>query len=231
MNKAELIVALDCPEKEDAIALARSLCGVVSWVKVGMTLFSLAGPDVLKELRDMGFHVFLDMKFYDIPHTVGGAVRAACRSGAEMLTLHVQGGARMCEAAREAADASATPPRLFGVTALTSFDRGEMPGIQIPPAAFALELAGLAAQWKLDGVVCSALDVASVKIAAPSMACLCPGIRPGGDAADDQRRIMTPGKAVMAGANYLVVGRPVIRAADPAQAARDILVEMRGESR
>ena len=161
---AQLIVALDLPRKEDALVLARELQGAVPWCKVGMELFTLAGPDIIRELHDLGFHVFLDMKFYDIPHTVAQAVKAAAAAGAELLTLHCQGGERMCSEARIAADSyGSKAPRLFGVTALTSFGPGEMPGIRADPSDFALELAGKARGWGLDGVVCSGHEAARIK--------------------------------------------------------------------
>lgn len=222
---AELIVALDFPAADSALELAGRLRGTVPWCKVGMELFCQAGPSVLARLRDMGFHVFLDLKFYDIPHTVAQAVRAAARHGAEMLTIHTQGGERMCCEARQAAD-SAQPPLLFGVTVLTSFGPGQMPGIEWEPADFAAQLASMAAGWGLDGVVCSGQEAAGIKARQPGLRCLCPGIRPAAAAADDQCRIMTPAAAVAAGADYLVVGRPITRADDPLAAARAILDEM-----
>lgn len=223
---AQLVVALDFPVKDEALALASRLRGVVPWCKVGMELFGLAGPAVLSELRDMGFRVFLDLKFYDIPHTVAQAVKAAAANGADMLTLHTQGGERMCREACEAAQGCACPPLLFGVTVLTSFGPGQMPGISRDPGDFAQELAGMAASWGLNGVVCSGQEAASIKARSPRLACLCPGIRPASAAADDQCRIMTPAAAVAAGADYLVVGRPITKAADPVAAARAILKEM-----
>lgn len=223
---AELIVALDFPDVESALALAGRLRGTAPWCKVGMELFCLAGPDVLARLRDMGFHVFLDLKFYDIPHTVAQAVRAAARGGAELLTIHTQGGERMCREARQAAAECERPPLIFGVTVLTSFGPGQMPGIEREPADFAAELADRAADWALDGVVCSGQEAAAVKARRPGLRCLCPGIRPAAAAADDQCRIMTPAAAVAAGADYLVVGRPITRAGDPLAAARAILDEM-----
>lgn len=222
---AELIVALDFPAADSALELAGRLRGTVPWCKVGMELFCQAGPSVLARLRDMGFHVFLDLKFYDIPHTVAQAVRAAARHGAEMLTIHTQGGERMCCEARQAAD-SAQPPLLFGVTVLTSFGPGQMPGIEREPADFAAQLASMAAGWGLDGVVCSGQEAAGIKARQPGLRCLSPGIRPAAAAADDQCRIMTPAAAVAAGADYLVVGRPITRADDPLAAARAILDEM-----
>lgn len=230
----QLAVALDLPERDAALDMAARLRGIAPWVKVGMELFTLCGPSVLERLKDMGFHVFLDLKFHDIPNTVARAVGAAARGGADMITLHVQGGRRMCEAARDAADALRSggerAPLLFGVTVLTSFGPGEMPGIATDPPTFALELAREAALWGLDGVVCSAREAASIKAAAPALSCLCPGIRPEGDAPDDQRRVMTPASAVLAGADYLVVGRPITRSGNPAEAARRILAEMRLEN-
>lgn len=223
---AELVVALDFPDADSALALARQLRGVAPWCKVGMELFCLAGPAVLTQLREMGFHVFLDLKFYDIPNTVAQAVRAAAQSGAELLTIHTQGGERMCREAVAAAAACKRPPLVFGVTVLTSFGPGQMPGITQAPADFAGELAGMADSWQLDGIVCSGQEAAAVKARHPRLRCLCPGIRPAAASADDQCRIMTPAAAVAAGADYLVVGRPITRAADPLAAAHAILDEM-----
>ena len=219
---AQLIVALDLPRKEDALVLARELQGAVPWCKVGMELFTLAGPDIIRELHDLGFHVFLDMKFYDIPHTVAQAVKAAAAAGAELLTLHCQGGERMCSEARIAADSyGSKAPQLFGVTALTSFGPGEMPGISADPSDFALELAGKARGWGLDGVVCSPLEAALVKErCGADFLTVTPGIRFADSAAGDQKRIMTPEKAGKSGCDYIVVGRPITQAEDPVAAYR-----------
>lgn len=232
---AELIIALDVPQQDKALALADGLQGVVPWCKVGMELFTLAGPSLLAELKKMGFRVFLDLKFYDIPHTVGQAVKAAAAVGVDLLTLHCQGGERMCREARAAVEGlsvdAPSRPLLFGVTVLTSFAAGEMPGIDADPADHALELAKDAAKWGLDGVVCSGQEASSIKSLWASshisgMRCLCPGIRPVGSDSGDQRRIMTPSAAVKAGADFLVVGRPILAAPSPLEAARRILVEM-----
>ena len=223
----QLAVALDLPERERAINMAQSLRGIVPWCKVGMELFTLAGPSLLEELAGLGFRVFLDLKFYDIPNTVAQAVKAAAASGVNMLTLHCQGGQRMCAAAAEAAAGLAgARPLLFGVTVLTSFAPGEMPGITASPSEFALDLARQGHAWGLDGVVCSGHEAAAIKAACPALRCLCPGIRPAGSEAGDQRRIMTPARAVAAGADYLVVGRPITAAPDPREAARQITEEM-----
>ena len=226
---AQLVLALDLPQKEAALAMARKVQGRVPWCKVGMELFTLAGPDMLAALKDMGFKVFLDLKFYDIPNTVGHAVAVCARLGVDLLTLHCQGGERMCREAVRAADSTEdalSRPMLFGVTVLTSFAAGEMPGIAKQPGEFALELAQNAARWGLTGVVCSGEEVAAIKKAAPGLACLCPGIRLADAASDDQRRVMTPARAVALGADYLVVGRPILQADDPVAACERILQEM-----
>ena len=226
-HKPQLAVALDFPEKQAALALAQQLRGTVPWCKVGMELFTLAGPGLLEDLSGMGFSVFLDLKFYDIPNTVAQAVKAAASVGVNMLTLHCQGGERMCRAAAEAAAGVSGPrPLLFGVTVLTSFASGEMPGIEASPADFALALARRGEQWGLDGVVCSGHEAAAIKGSCPGLRCLCPGIRPAGSAAGDQRRVMTPALAIAAGADYLVVGRPITASPDPLGVARQITEEM-----
>lgn len=229
----ELIVALDLPDREKAVSMARQLRDTLDWCKVGLELFTLGGPRLLERLKEQGFRVFLDLKFYDIPHTVARAVTAAAVLGVDMLTLHCQGGKRMCRAAleaREAAVDACSAPLLFGVTALTSFGPGEMPGISAAPGVFAQDLAAAAARWGLDGVVCSGHEVRDIKTRTPELRCLCPGIRPAGADAGDQRRTMTPAEAVRAGAEYLVVGRPVLDAPSPAEAACAILEEMRAAS-
>ena len=229
----ELIVALDLPDLGKALNIARQLRGDLEWCKVGLELFTLGGPRLLERLKEQGFHVFLDLKFYDIPHTVARAVAAAGVLGVDMLTLHCQGGRRMCQAALEARDTAVdacSAPLLFGVTVLTSFGPGEMPGVSAAPGVYAQDLAAAAAAWGLDGVVCSGREVRDIKAASPGLACLCPGIRPAGADTGDQRRTMTPAEAVEAGADYLVVGRPILEAPSPAEAAGAILEEMRAAS-
>lgn len=226
-NRPQLVAALDLPDKTAALALARQLQGIVPWCKVGMEMFTLAGPALLETLAGLGYKVFLDLKFYDIPHTVGRAVKAAAAVGVDLLTLHCQGGERMCREAQDAVSGlTGRRPLLFGVTVLTSFDGGELPGITADPADFAHFLAQKAQAWDLDGVVCSGREAARIKTACPGLLCLCPGIRPAGEDAADQRRVMTPGQAVAAGADFLVVGRPIVKAPNPPLAARQILAEM-----
>lgn len=227
---AELVVALDFNDTLDALNMATCLHGHASWVKVGLELFISEGPRTLHALKGMGYKVFLDLKLHDIPNTVRGATLACAAAGADLLTLHLAGGERMC---REAVDAVASVtdpsrrPLLFGVTVLTSLADGELPGHQGSLSTFARELAGSAARWGLDGVVCSGHEAAGVKAANPTLKCLTPGIRLQSGTADDQRRVMTPSEAVAAGADFLVVGRPITRAVDPVSAVLAILDDMK----
>lgn len=245
---AELVVALDYPTMDAALATARTLCGVAEdaggrlWMKVGLELFTASGPEVVARLKDMGFPVFLDLKFHDIPNTVRGAVRSAVATGADMCNIHLSGGERMCRAAVEglaegaAARGHGVPPILLGVTVLTSVAPGELPG-GADPSAEAARLAACGRDWGLNGVVCSGYEAHGIKQrCGRDFVCLTPGIRPaapqgGGSGGDDQRRVMTPAEAVRAGSDYLVVGRPVTGAAGPdgpADAVRGILSEMLG---
>lgn len=216
------------PGRAEAVALARVLQPVTPWMKVGLELFTAVGPGIVGELKEMGCKVFLDLKFHDIPNTVAGAVRSAARSGADICNVHVSGGEAMCRAAAEAIAEERAAGRdslLLGVTVLTSTAGAAGTGAQV------VEYALRARAWGLDGVVCSGQEAAAVKQAARENApggdiiCLCPGIRPASyNQADDQSRVLTPRQAVEAGADYLVVGRPVTRAADPAIAAREIML-------
>jgi orotidine-5'-phosphate decarboxylase len=230
---ARLVVALDTPDAQAALALAAPLPREV-WAKVGQELFTAAGPDVVRALKAQGREVFLDLKFLDIPNTVRGAIRSACLSGADMTNVHVLGGARMLAAALEgAADAVAKGlrrPLLLGVTLLTSMGHGDLPlpGLA-EPAALVLDLAALAKESGLDGVVCSGREAAAIKArCGRDFLCLTPGVRLE-PAADDQRRTVTPAEAMAAGSDFLVVGRPITGAADPAAATRKIL-EMMGRA-
>ena len=226
----ELIVALDYTDALDAFTMAGSLRHETRWVKVGLELFTREGPRVVQTLKGMGFKVMVDLKMFDIPNTVRGGVRAACWIGADLITLHLLGGERMIRAAvEEAAERAATGgerPLLFGVTVLTSMEPGDLPGYDGDIAGLAGELADGAAAWGLDGVVCSGFEARAIKSRHPNLLCLTPGIRPAGGGSDDQRRIMTPAKAVAEGSDFLVVGRPVTRADDPAAGARAIVREI-----
>jgi orotidine-5'-phosphate decarboxylase len=231
---ATLIMALDFPEASPALRIAGKVRGIVPWVKVGMELFSAEGPRVVHELRDLGFAVFLDLKLHDIPNTVRGAVLAAARLHADMLTLHLVGGERMIRAAVEAANSSPHRPLLFGVTVLTSMAPDEFFGSRAQSAKalanIAKKLALRAQAWGMDGVVCSGHEVRAIR-QATGLRCLTPGIRPARAAQDDQRRVAGPANAVRAGSDYLVVGRPITAAPDPVRAAEEILRDMQGAYR
>lgn len=229
---ADLVVALDYPDSAPALAMARSLRGAVPWVKVGLELFAAEGPPVVTALKEMGFKVFLDMKFFDIPNTVRGAARSAARLGVDMITIHALGGERMARAAMEGCAEGAPggrPPLVLAVTMLTSMGPGDLPVDGAPPPAqMVLDLAVKAKQYGVNGVVCSGLEVEAVKgECGGRFICLTPGIRPASAGGDDQRRVVTPGQAVRSGSDFLVVGRPVTGAEAPADAALVMLEEMR----
>lgn len=224
---AELIIALDYSKPADALDMAQKLAGRVAWLKVGLELFISAGPQLALTLKKMGFNVFLDLKLYDIPNTALGAARAIARLGIDMTTIHCQGGRRMCAAVLDGfASVSGPAPLVMGVTSLTSFKSGEMPGICMEPGAYGLTLAEMASTWGLSGVVCAVGEVKSVKKVAPGLLCVCPGIRLQRLANDDQGRVATPKEAVLAGADFLVVGRPVTAAPDPLKAIFEIYEQM-----
>ena len=224
---SRLIVALDDPDGYRA--LVERLGGLVDRYKVGSVLYTARGPAVVEELRGRGKRVFLDLKFFDIPNTVREAVAAACRLGVDLLTVHLLGGGGMMRAALAARDAAGSSTRIIGVTMLTSFD-GETAaeaGFDRPLPELVAHLAGKAAAWGADGVVCSPAEVAALRRRAPRpFIIVCPGIRTEASG-DDQRRVGTPRQAVRDGADYLVVGRPVTGHADPAAAAASILEDMR----
>lgn len=223
---AELVVALDVPDMKSALEMAKSLAGSANWLKIGLQQFTANGPEIVRTIKAMGFNVFLDLKFYDIPNTVAAAVTAACELDVDMLTLHCQGGERMCREAMSAASSYEKAPLVFGVTALTSFADGQMPGIREPVSDYAFELARDAAEWGLNGIVCSGFEAGRIKKHIPGLLCLCPGIRPKGTDKGDQSRVMTPAQAVENGADYLVVGRPVLKVPNPGDAAKAIISEI-----
>ena len=227
-----LIVALDCASAREALDLAAQLDPRRCRVKVGKELFTSAGPALVEALQDRGFQVFLDLKFHDIPQTVGKACATATRLGVWMLNVHAGGGFAMLCAAREGVEAAAGPqrPRLIAVTVLTSLDDAALAelGCRDGVEAQVERLAALTAKAGLDGVVCSAREAARLKRLQPGLLRVTPGIRPAQAAGDDQKRIMTPAQALSAGADYLVVGRPITAASDPAQALAAVLAEIDG---
>lgn len=232
MNARErLVVALDVPTPEEASALVERLAGLAGMFKVGSQLFTAGGPDLVRGLVARGEKVFLDLKYHDIPNTVAGAVSAACRLGVSLLDVHALGGRAMMEAAVGAMPAMGT--RLLAVTILTSHDAaslGEL-GLGDDLAGAVRRLALLAHAAEADGVVASPQEVPLIREACGEhFLVVTPGIRPAGARAGDQARAATPAAALKAGADLLVVGRPVTEAADPAGAARAILREMEGAS-
>lgn len=229
-----LFVALDVERLEDAEALLDRLAGVVTGCKIGSQLFTAAGPVAVERALKRGFRVFLDLKYHDIPNTVAGAVREAARLGVFMLNVHASGGLAMMRAGAEAAakaakDLAGTRPLVLGVTVLTSLDRRALEtevGMPGTVEAQVLRLAERARTAGLDGCVASAQEIRPLRLGlGRSWVIVTPGIRPA-ERPDDQARTATPGAAVRAGADYLVVGRPITAAVDPAAAAQAILQEI-----
>lgn len=226
-EKTRLMVALDVPELNTALELVERLGDQVEWYKVGKQLFTHYGPRVLQELKARGRKVFLDMKFHDIPNTVAQAIRSAAMIGADIINVHASGGPAMLAAAAEAG--RETGKTIIAVTVLTSMDSEQLHaiGIQVTPAEQVLRLAKLTQAAGLPGVVCSALELPMLRREfGPDFLTLVPGIRPAGSAAGDQKRIMTPAQAAAAGASYIIVGRPIVAAPDPAAAAQAVLAEL-----
>jgi orotidine-5'-phosphate decarboxylase len=223
-----LIVALDYPEAAPAIDVADRLADLCCWFKVGLELYLAEGSALVHELRHRGSSVFLDLKLHDIPNTVARAVHTAADTGAEMLTIHAAGGPAMLEAAANAAASLRQPPQLLAVTVLTSMDQAQLAAIGIDRSAAdqVLLLTAMAAAAGISGFVASAAEVRAIRERHPAATLVIPGIRPAGSQAGDQKRIATPAEAFAAGASYLVVGRPITEAKDPAEAARAILNEM-----
>lgn len=224
-----LMVALDVDSLGEAFALVERLGEEVCWYKVGKQLFTRLGPAVLQGLNERGKKVFLDMKYHDIPNTVGQAVRSAAAIGAQLCNVHASGGPAMLEAA--AAAGRETGLTVVAVTVLTSMDAAELSavGVAVPPAEQVLRLAKLTRDCGLPGVVCSAQEISLIHEACgKDFQLVVPGIRPAGAGKGDQKRVMTPREAAAAGAQYIVVGRPILAAADPLAAARAINAELRG---
>ena len=228
---AQVIVALDFPDSDPALKLASRLENLVQWFKVGLELYLSAGNEIVHALKSKGYSVFLDLKLHDIPNTVAGAVRSAASTGADMLTLHAAGGPAMLAAAAEAAGKLSLPPKLLAVSVLTSMDADQLHAIGVSgaPADQVLRLAALASEAGISGLVASPQEIAPLRSGFPDLTLVIPGIRPAGSAVGDQKRIATPAAAAAAGANYLVIGRPITQAADPAAAAQAILDEMSAE--
>jgi orotidine-5'-phosphate decarboxylase len=234
-RKPEMITALDVESREEAAALVAELSGIVDFFKVGSRLFTAEGPQMVRDLEEAGARMFLDLKFHDIPATVAGSVRAATALGVRMMTLHTTGGLEMMKAAAgEAAEAAEKlgneRPLIIGVTVLTSLSGEDLSAV-MPfdgrVSDLVLRLAERAKAAGLDGIVASVEEARLVKERLGNeFIVVTPGIRPSGADVGDQKRVATPRKAVEAGSDYLVVGRPIIQAPSPAEAARAILGEL-----
>jgi orotidine-5'-phosphate decarboxylase len=223
---SKVIIALDFNDPAKALDFARKIRYEIRWVKVGLELFIRSGPEILAGLKELGFRVFLDLKLLDIPNTVSGAVSSCVDNGADMLTVHILGGEKMIKAAINARDRAAgqvDKTLLLGVTLLTSMEQKDLPWPeQRNTGQIVYDLARMAHGWGLDGCVCSGLEAETIrKMTAGDFYLVTPGIRtsPG---QDDQKRIVTPEQAQRAGADFLVIGRPVTQSPDPVQTLRDI---------
>jgi orotidine-5'-phosphate decarboxylase len=224
-----VIVALDVSSAAEALALAERLPASACRLKVGKELFTAAGPALVETLVQRGHGIFLDLKFHDIPNTVAQACEAAARLGVWMINVHALGGTKMMAAAREALERPGVRPKLIAVTVLTSMGAADLAelGLGDDPEALALRLAALAQGAGLDGVVCSAREARAMRERfGTDFELVTPGIRPAHAAADDQARIATPANAIRDGSSYLVIGRPITRAADPAAALAVINAEI-----
>jgi orotidine-5'-phosphate decarboxylase len=229
--KNPIILALDVPTAERALELARQLAPVLGAVKIGSELFTTAGPEIVRAIRGMELSVFLDLKFHDIPNTVAKAVASAVQLDVQMLTIHASGGAEMMRAAQNSATENSAKlnqpaPLVLGVTVLTSMDSNAISEVGFPPnvGRQVERLANLALTSGLRGLVCSPLEVTELRRFLPSETQLVtPGIRPQSSESDDQKRTLTPKEALAAGANWLVIGRPIYGAPNPRHATEQIL--------
>ena len=235
LAKTKLIVALDVETAQKALELSTALRDIVGMFKIGMQLFTAAGPDIVREIIKGGGRVFLDLKYHDIPNTVAAAGVEAARLGVSIFNIHASGGSEMMRRTADAVTAVSqreglVRPKIIAVTLLTSADAAVLAeiGVVNNPKQQVTTLAQLAAASDLDGVVASPLEITAIRaaVAREEFLIVTPGIRPSGITANDQRRLMTPAGAMSAGSDYLVVGRPIIEASDPTQAAREIIEEI-----
>jgi orotidine-5'-phosphate decarboxylase len=235
-HQTDIFCPLDTPSLDIARGWARDLAGHVGGMKIGLEFFNAQGPHGVKSITDMGMPLFLDLKFHDIPNTVAGAVKSVTPLAPYMLYVHASGGPAMMKAARDAAEQTASSlgiirPLVIGVTVLTSMDQTDLNavGVDATPADQVLRLAKLAQSCGLDGVVCSSHEIALIREACgPDFKLVVPGIRPAGADIGDQKRIMTPPDAARAGADHLVIGRPITQAPNPVMAAQAINESLAG---
>lgn len=228
--KDKLIVALDVDTTDKALGLVKELRDVAGMFKVGSTLFTTAGPQIVRDIIAFDAKVFLDLKFHDIPHQVAGAARAAAELGVSLFTIHASGGSEMMQRAVEAVAEVGNETRVLAISVLTSMDATSLNqiGVDSSPAESVLRLVQLAESAGVDGVVASPQEIESIRntVSNPKFLVVTPGIRPAQNESGDQKRIATPAAAITAGASYLVVGRPITSAPDPIAAAQQVITEM-----
>ena len=223
------MLALDLPDADSAFEMLGKLRGSLEWVKIGLQMYIKYGADFVRKVSDMGFKIFLDLKLHDIPNTVASAVGSLEGLPISMLTIHTCGGREMMQRALEKAAQTNPDLRLLGVTVLTSFNEEGLAetGVVLAPAQQVELLAKLAVSSGMKGLVCSPLEIGSLrKILPEDVVLVTPGIRPAGSNADEQKRVMTPALAAKAGSNFIVVGRPILKADNPAEAAKAIIAEL-----
>ncbi|MDP4880264.1 MAG: orotidine-5'-phosphate decarboxylase [Opitutales bacterium] len=228
-KKCSLILALDVETREEAFAMLDRLGDSLEWVKIGLQLFTAYGPDFVREIADKGYKVFLDLKLYDIPNTVAKAVQSISTLPVQLLTLHASGGGEMLEWANKARADYAPNLDLLAVTVLTSMNEAQLQSLNIKASTEAqvIHLANLSLNAGIQGLVCSSLELNPLRARfGQNPIIVTPGIRPAGSSADEQKRIMTPHAAACAGSSYIVVGRPILKADDPAAAAKAIQAEL-----
>lgn len=229
-SRCELVLALDNPNQESMEKLLDQVGQEVKWVKIGLTLFCRYGPNLVREVATRGYKIFLDLKLYDIPHQVAGTVRSLVSLPVDLLTIHASGGSPMMKEAVQARDEAQSQLKLLGVTVLTSFNNDTLAatGMTDTMETQVERLAQLGIHSGMDGLVCSPLELELLRNSlGSSPILLTPGIRPKGSAAGDQQRILTPREAAQKGSSFIVVGRPITAAEDPAQAAAAIQSELR----
>ncbi len=227
--RSKLIVALDVPGRMEAFAAVDQLSGHVGYFKIGLELFTREGPSLVEEIRNRGEKIFLDLKLHDIPNTVRAAVRSACKLGIDMITVHASGGTAMLEASVEEALSADTPPLILAVTALTSLSEEDMLrfGVKGSMEQWVERLARTACDAGIRGIVASAKEIHMLRSKIDTeLQLVIPGIRPAGTDRQDQSRTATPYEAIKAGANYIVVGRPILKTKNPVAAADSITEEI-----
>jgi orotidine-5'-phosphate decarboxylase len=229
MALPKIYVALDCQTQEEADQLVSRLPSGQVGLKVGKELFTSIGPEWVRKQVEQGFSIFLDLKFHDIPNTVAKAVTSAAKIGVDIVNVHASGGSDMMKAAKDALEPFDNPPLLIAVTVLTSMSDADLAdiGIQVTAEQQVLNLAKLTQKAGLDGVVCSAQEARMLKDAlGESFKLVTPGIRPANSATDDQKRVMTPKEAMLAGVDYMVIGRPITRSENPEETVAEILASI-----